>query len=104
MIAVRDRRDAWVAEAAVLCSSNVHGAVPNRYDFAVSWRRIVTLIVLLVASLVGSSAAKPRLRVAADGFPTGQATPEGAASDLAFVRMAAALPGVECNLISPVWL
>ena len=59
------------------------GAVRNRYDFAMSCRRIVTLIVLLVASLVGSSAAKPRLKVAADGFPTGQATPEGAASDLA---------------------
>jgi hypothetical protein len=88
MIAVRDRRDAWVAEAAVLCSSNVDGAVPNRYDFAMSWRRIVTLIVLLVASLVGSSAAKPRLRVAADGFPTGRATPEGAASDLARAFMA----------------
>jgi len=57
--------------------------VRNRYDFAMSCRRVVSLIVLLVASLVGSSAAKPRLKVAADGFPTGQATPEGAASDLA---------------------
>lgn len=39
--------------------------------------------MLLVVSLVGASAAKPRLKVAVDGFPTGQATPEGAASDLA---------------------
>jgi hypothetical protein len=62
--------------------------VRNRYDFAMSCRGIVTLIVLLVSSLVGSSAAKPRLRVAADGFPTGQATPEGAASDLARAFMA----------------
>jgi hypothetical protein len=46
-------------------------------------RRLVTLIVLLVVSFVGSSAAKPRLKVAADRFPTGQTTPEGAASDLA---------------------
>ena len=59
------------------------GAVRSRYDFAMPRRRILTLIVLLVASLVGSSVAKPRLKVAADGFPTGQATPEGAASDLA---------------------
>ena len=55
----------------------------SRYDFAMSCRRTVTLIVLLVASLVGSSEVKPKLRVAADDFPTGQATPEGAATDLA---------------------
>jgi hypothetical protein len=48
-----------------------------------SCRKIVTLIVLLFGSLADRSAAKPRLKVAADGFPTGQATPEGAASDLA---------------------
>jgi hypothetical protein len=46
-------------------------------------RRNVALIVLLVASLIGSSTAKPKVRVAGDGFPTGQDTPEGTASDLA---------------------
>jgi len=39
--------------------------------------------MLLVSSLISSSAAKPKLRVASDGFPTGQDTPEGVASDLA---------------------
>jgi len=39
--------------------------------------------MLLVSFLISSSAAKPRLRVARDGFPTGQDTPEGVASDLA---------------------
>jgi hypothetical protein len=48
-----------------------------------TYRITVTLIFLLVASLISSSAEKPRLKVAADGFPTGQGTPEGAASDLA---------------------
>lgn len=48
-----------------------------------SRRSAVTLIVLFVSSVISSSAAKPKLRVAADGFPTGQGTPEGAASDLA---------------------
>ena len=42
-----------------------------------------TLVVLLLSSLIGTAAEKPKLRVAGDGFPTGQATPEGAASDLA---------------------
>jgi hypothetical protein len=42
---------------------------------------IVTAFLLLV--LVGTSSGKPKLKVAADGFPVGQATPEGAASDLA---------------------
>lgn len=39
--------------------------------------------MLLVAFLLSLAAAKPRLKVAGDGFPTGQDTPEGAASDLA---------------------
>jgi hypothetical protein len=48
-----------------------------------SYRKTATFIVLLLSSLVANSTAKPKLRVAADGFPSGQATPEGAASDLA---------------------
>lgn len=32
---------------------------------------------------VGASAAKPKLKVAPDGFPAGQSMPEGAAADLA---------------------
>ena len=43
----------------------------------------LTMLMLLAFSLSTSSAAKPRLKVARDGFPTGQATPEGAAGDLA---------------------
>jgi hypothetical protein len=39
----------------------------------------------LVCFLIGNAAAKPRLKAATDGFPTGQDTPEGAASDLARV-------------------
>jgi len=46
-------------------------------------RKKALLIMLLVCSIFSISAAKPRLRLAADGFPTGQDTPEGAASDLA---------------------
>jgi hypothetical protein len=41
------------------------------------------LVMLLACTLISASAAKPRLKVAGDGFPTGQGTPEGAASDLA---------------------
>lgn len=44
---------------------------------------IVACTVLILASVVGvGAAAKPKLKVADDGFPTGQNTPEGAASDL----------------------
>jgi hypothetical protein len=43
----------------------------------------VALVVLLASCLISTSAAKPKLRVADDGFPTGQGTPEGAATDLA---------------------
>jgi hypothetical protein len=42
---------------------------------------VVTAFLILV--LVGTSSAKTKLKVAADGFPAGQATPEGAASNLA---------------------
>jgi hypothetical protein len=41
------------------------------------------LLALFTLCVIGSSIAKPKVRVAADGFPTGQATPEGAATDLA---------------------
>jgi hypothetical protein len=48
-----------------------------------SYRKNSIVIALVLSVLVGSSCAKPKLKVAADGFPTGQTTPEGAASDLA---------------------
>ncbi|HEY2497444.1 MAG TPA: hypothetical protein VGK24_10270 [Candidatus Angelobacter sp.] len=41
------------------------------------------LIVFLAFSIIANSAAKPKITVAADGFPTGQTTPEGVASDFA---------------------
>jgi hypothetical protein len=44
--------------------------------------------MLLFSSCISSAAAKPKLKVANDGFPTGQDTPEGAASDLARAFMA----------------
>src|SRR5882672_723779 len=40
-------------------------------------------ILLSVWFLASASTAKPRIKVANDGFPTGQDTPEGSASDLA---------------------
>ena len=43
----------------------------------------LTLIALLLPCLFATAAAKPKVKVASDGFPTGQSTPEGAASDLA---------------------
>jgi hypothetical protein len=46
-------------------------------------RSNLALVVLLASCLISTSAAKPKLRVGADGFPTGQGTPEGAATDLA---------------------
>ena len=46
-------------------------------------RKKVILAMLLVSFLVSGSEARRKLRVSGDGFPTGQATPEGAASDLA---------------------
>lgn len=57
-------------------------------------RNPVAHFVLVLALVVtAGAAAKPRLRVGMDGFPTGQDTPEGAASDLAraFMRQDAAL-------------
>src|SRR5882724_3198911 len=50
--------------------------------------RAMALTLLLFATLVGTSTAKPRIKMGADGFPTGQDTPEGAADDLtrAFMR------------------
>jgi hypothetical protein len=51
-----------------------------------------TVIALALIATAGA-AAKPRITVASDGFPTGQDTPEGAASDLAraFIRQDEAL-------------
>src|SRR5882757_3639360 len=48
----------------------------------------ILLVVLLSSVFVGASPAKPKVAIAGDGFPTGQSTPEGAASDLAraFIR------------------
>ena len=46
---------------------------------------ITTLFLLLV--LVRTSLAKPKLKAATDGFPAGQATAEGVASDLARASM-----------------
>jgi hypothetical protein len=54
---------------------------PIRYLHA-AWITVV-LVALLACCTFSSSEAKPRLKVAPDGFPTGQATPEGTASDLA---------------------
>ena len=47
-------------------------------------RNTCALFVVLLASVIAATAAsKPKLKVADDGFPTGQTTPEGAASDFA---------------------
>jgi hypothetical protein len=48
-----------------------------------------TLAVLLLSCLLATAAGKPKIKVASDGFPTGQGTPEGAASDLARAFMQA---------------
>jgi len=54
---------------------------------AKSWLLPVTLTICALFSVLPSAAAKettkPKLRVAADGLPTGHETPEGAACDLA---------------------
>jgi hypothetical protein len=47
------------------------------------YRKNSFVIALLLLFFAGSSWAKPKLKVAADGFPAGQTTPEGAASELA---------------------
>jgi hypothetical protein len=44
---------------------------------------IALVAALLVSLLSVASEARPKVKVASDGFPTGQATPEGAAADLA---------------------
>ena len=57
-------------------------------------RNIVACAVVLLAFIVAAHAgAKPKLKIADDGFPTGQNTPEGAASDLvrAFMQSNATL-------------
>lgn len=59
------------------------GAERHRYACSMPCPRRAVLVTLLVSCLISSSAAKPKVRVASDGFPTGQDTPEGAASDLA---------------------
>lgn len=46
-------------------------------------RMKLALAVLLSCSLFAGASAKPKVKVASDGFPTGQSTPEGAAGDLA---------------------
>jgi hypothetical protein len=58
-----------------------------------SYRNSSILAGLLLFVLAGSSPAKPKLKVAADGFPAGPTTPEGAATDLtrAFMQRDAAM-------------
>lgn len=41
------------------------------------------LALLLIPFLAAATPPKPKIQVAKDGFPTGQTTPEGAATDLA---------------------
>lgn len=51
-----------------------------------SWQGFIPLLACVFVLLPSGSGArqttKPRLKVAADGFPSGHATPEGAASDV----------------------
>jgi hypothetical protein len=51
------------------------------------------ILSVVICSLAADKAAKPKLKVAADGFPASQDTPEGAASDLArsFIKRDVAL-------------
>jgi len=44
---------------------------------------VVCILPLLLCGALGRQAAKPKLRVAADGLPSGHDTPEGVACDLA---------------------
>jgi hypothetical protein len=52
-----------------------------------SWPFLITLVICASLSLLSAAVAKqttkPKLRVAADGLPSGHDTPEGAACDLA---------------------
>ncbi len=61
----------------------------DQYAWGIRSYRQAPFLALLVCCLISGSAAKPKLRVASDGFPTGQDTPEGAASDLARAFMMA---------------
>ena len=51
------------------------------------WPLLIALVVctfpLLLCSAAGRQTTKPKLKVAADGLPSGRDTPEGAACDLA---------------------
>jgi hypothetical protein len=44
---------------------------------------VLIFLVPLLCGAAGNQTTKPQLRVAADGLPSGHATPEGAASDVA---------------------
>lgn len=50
--------------------------------------KVAAVVAILASYAVISYAAKPTLKLASDGFPSGQSTPEGVASDLArtFIR------------------
>jgi hypothetical protein len=52
-----------------------------------AWSFVITIAICVFLPLssgaAGKQAAKPKLKVAADGFPSGHDTPEGAACDLA---------------------
>jgi hypothetical protein len=50
-------------------------------------RRSASILFALIVLITSSTAGKPKIRVAADGFPTGQETPEGVATDYARVFM-----------------
>jgi len=49
------------------------------------WPRLIALVIFptLLCGAAGRQTAKPKLKVAADGLPSGHDTPEGAACDLA---------------------
>jgi hypothetical protein len=53
----------------------------------------ICLIAVILCSAVADTATKPKVKVAADGFPSGHDTPEGAACDLArsFIKRDVAL-------------
>lgn len=64
-------------------------------------KTLVALVCVAAAAFCGASEAqniKPKLKVAADGFPSGHDTPEGVASDLerAFIRNDVALFSETC--------
>jgi hypothetical protein len=59
---------------------------------------LVCILAAAVRDVEAGHTAKPKLQVAADGFPSGHDTPEGAASDLAraFIRRDTALFSSTC--------